>query len=61
MNPTIKPRFDRVKAMAIQKTAKAFGVTDNYVRQIVRGERSEEDIMRYYRESYFELEKAMNP
>jgi hypothetical protein len=57
-NKEVKARYDPIRALAIKDTAAHFGITESYVRMIMRGDREEDDIKRFYRNHYNRLEQA---
>jgi hypothetical protein len=54
-----RPKYDKVKALAVKQTADHFDITDSYVRQVERGDADNEEIKRYYNETYFRIKKAL--
>lgn len=55
----IRPKKDRIRALSVHEVAKRFDVTENYVRQIVRGDLEQEDIKREYNKTYKSLQNAL--
>lgn len=56
-----KTRYDIVRAAAVQRTAAAFGVGENYVRQIIRGVTPGVEILNYYSIAYKEIKAVVAP
>lgn len=57
---TNRPKKDRIRALSVHITAAKFDVTENYVRQIVRGDADQEEIKRSYNKTYQSFQKVAN-
>lgn len=52
-------KVDKVRALAVGKTAKHFDVDPTHVRKIAEGERNNTEIEKYYRKTYAQIKKVL--
>lgn len=55
----IRPKKDRIRALSVHEIARRFDVTENYVRQIIRGDAEQETIKREYSKMYKSLQNTL--